>query len=115
MAYSLLQGGQLAKKEALHGLKQSAQEEANRNIANDKLAQAEKTADKSVMATGATLGAMQGINAVSTAGTVAAEAASAAGMAGAGTAQAGLGAAAVGGAATAGIGLIAAWALTELL
>ena len=104
MSYSILGGGQATKKQAMAGLQQSAQSEQKINIANEQMSMQEDAADKSVMATGASMGAMAAT------GTVGTAAAASAGMT-AGT----MGAAMVGGAATMGIGLVAAWALTELL
>ena len=132
MAYGLLNAGQSTKKQAMAGLRQSAREENDRKIANERLEMAEKQADNSLMATGASIGAMHGINTVGTAGTlangVASSVAGTAGTAGASAvASAGTGAVAggsasaitgagalAGGLATMGIGLIGAWALAEL-
>lgn len=121
MAYGLLNAGQSTKKQAMAGLRQSAREENDRKIANERLEMAEKQADNSLMATGASLGAMHGVNTVGTAGTVANTVASSAGLTTTGTSALGgltttttAGGALVGGLATMGIGLLGAWALTEL-
>lgn len=125
MAYGLLNAGNSTKRQAMHGFKQDADAEQQRNIANEGIKAAEEASDKSVMGAGASLGLMQGLGSAGTAGTMAnsaavatvgAEAAGTAGLiAGEVGTGATMGATAIGGAATMGVGLIAAWALTELL
>lgn len=109
MAYGLLNGGQSTKQQAMHGFKQDADAEQQRDIANENIKMAEEASDKSIMGTGASMGAMAGVSAANTA--------AASGALGSVAAAEGAGMAtlAASGAASMGIGLIAAWALTELL
>jgi len=114
MGYGLLNAGNSTKRQALSGLRSSAREETNRNIANRNIKLQGDMADKQLIGTGASLGAAYGVSTVGTAGSLAAGAATSVGAAGAGTAAAGTTAALVGGAATMGVGLLAAYALTKL-
>lgn len=101
MAYGLLSAGQSTKNQALAGLRQSAAEETNRNIANKNIEQMELSGKKQMAGTGAGIGAMMGVNAASSAIS-------------AGTAAAGTGTMLASGLASGGIGLLAGWALSEL-
>lgn len=118
MGYSILGGGQSTKKQAMTGLQQAAKAEQQVNMANENMAMQEKASDKATMATGASMGAMAGVNAASTAAASGALTATAGGgaVAGAGGAlTATMGTTIASAAATGGVGLLAAWALTELL
>lgn len=135
MTYGILGGGQATKKQALAGLRQSANEETKRNIQNEKIKLAEEQADNSTMGMGATMGLIHGLSSAGEVGTFAnsvgtalstigatpsgmgAIGASAAGSAtaGAGGSALGMGATLGAGITTAGLGLLATWALTEIL
>ena len=102
MSYGLLNNGFQKRSEAMAGMRQSAQDEQQRNIANDNIAAQESAAKKANASAGATMGAVAGTQAASSA------------IAG-GTAAATTGTMLASGLATGGIGLIAGLALSELL
>lgn len=107
MSYGILNTGNSVKQQALGGLRQNAQEETNRNIANKNLDQAEKMATKSNMGAGAGVGASIGLSAAASgAATAASTGVAATGIAGMGALGAGL--------AGGGIGLAAGFLLSEL-
>lgn len=95
MAYGLINTGASKKRQALSGLKQSASDENNRNIANENIKQAESAQKKTNASTGAATGATIGATMAS---------------------NMGLGAASIGASALAsgGIGLAAGLLLSEL-
>lgn len=101
MAYGLLNAGADVKGQAMQGMKSTANEENQRNIANNNIEAGEKAAKKSNASAGATTGAIAGVQAASSA-------AAAAGM------TAGTGTLIASGLATGGIGLMAGLVLSEL-
>lgn len=102
MSYGLLNTGGSIRNQAKAGMRQSASDETNRNIANTNIEQQEKMTRKTNAGAGLATGAMIGANAAS-------------GAIAAGTAAAGTGTLLASGLATGGIGLLAGLALTELL
>lgn len=132
MAYGLINAANTKKNQALSGLSKSAQDENQRNIANDNIKQAERAQTKTNAGMGASTGALIGAqmagNAATAgaagtaaatgaaAGTAAATGAAASGAAAGGAAATGIAGLGVGGAAlaTGGIGLAAGLLLSEL-
>jgi len=140
MAYGLMNAANTKKNQALSGLSKSAQDENQRNIANDNIKQAERAQTKTNAGMGASTGALIGAQmagnaatagaagtaaatgaaagTTAAAGTAAATGAAASGAAagGAGAAATGIAGLGVGGAAlaTGGIGLAAGLLLSEL-
>lgn len=62
MAYGLVNAGNTKKNQALSGIGKTAQDENQRNIANDNIKQAESNQKKSNAGMGASTGAMIGAN-----------------------------------------------------
>lgn len=107
MAYGLVNAGNTKKNQALSGIGKTAQDENQRNIANDNIKQAESNQKKSNAGMGASTGAMIGAQMAGSAASTAA----AGGAAATGIASLGVGGAAL---ATGGIGLAAGLLLSEL-
>lgn len=138
MAYGLINAANTKKNQALSGFSKSAQDENQRNIANDNIEQAERAQTKTNAGMGASTGALIGAQmagnaatagaagtaaatgaaagTTAAAGTAAATGAAASGAAAGGAAATGIAGLGVGGAAlaTGGIGLAAGLLLSEL-
>jgi hypothetical protein len=107
MAYGLLNAGANVKSQAMDGMRSTANEENQRNIANKNIDAQEGAAKKANASAGATTGAMIGTQIAATgAATALSTGVAATGIAGMGVLGAGV--------ATGGIGLLAGLVLSEL-